>query len=121
MPRLPHGPAKLLDLFKLAEREKTFVKTLSGGLAQRVQIARAIAHDPLRDRQADPLRERLQHVPGVTSVEGNATGLRVFTDGRTGLLPDIVEAAGDHLHDISVNETSLETVFIKLTGRELRD
>ena len=92
MPRLPHGPAKLLDLFKLAEREKTFVKTLSGGLAQRVQIARAIAHDPLRDRQADPLRERLQHVPGVTSVEGNATGLRVFTDGRTGLLPDIVEA-----------------------------
>ena len=46
MPRLPHGPAKLLDLFKLAEREKTFVKTLSGGLAQRVQIARAIAHDP---------------------------------------------------------------------------
>ena len=37
---------ELLDLFKLAEREKTFVKTLSGGLAQRVQIARAIAHDP---------------------------------------------------------------------------
>ena len=83
---------ELLDLFKLAEREKTFVKTLSGGLAQRVQIARAIAHDPLRDRQADPLRERQQHVPGVTSVEGNVTGLRVFTDGRTGLLPDIVEA-----------------------------
>ena len=48
----------------------------------------------LRDGQADPLRERLQHVPGVTSVEGNVTGLRVFTDGRTGLLPDIVEAAG---------------------------
>ena len=37
---------ELLDLFKLTEREKIFVKTLSGGLAQRVQIARAIAHNP---------------------------------------------------------------------------
>src|SRR6516165_10449667 len=38
--------AELLELFKLTEREKTFVKVLSGGLAQRVQIARAIAHNP---------------------------------------------------------------------------
>ncbi len=37
---------ELLELFKLTERAKIFVKTLSGGLAQRVQIARAIAHNP---------------------------------------------------------------------------
>ena len=37
---------ELLELFKLTERAKVFVKTLSGGLAQRVQIARAIAHEP---------------------------------------------------------------------------
>ena len=48
---IPHAAAakkteELLELFKLTERSKTFVKTLSGGLAQRVQIARAIAHNP---------------------------------------------------------------------------
>jgi ABC-2 type transport system ATP-binding protein len=193
---------ELLELFKLTERHDTFVKVLSGGLAQRVQIARAIAHEPqvlfldepsagldpqtrlalwdiirtLRERgitivltthymeeadalcervaiidhgkilvcdtpanlkssvgaqkifelhlqnlQAEELRVRLQQIPGVTSVEGHATGLRVFTDGRSGLLPQIVECAGDNLRDMSVSETSLETVFIKLTGRELRD
>jgi hypothetical protein len=32
-----------------------------------------------------------------------------------------VVLAGDNLRDMSVSETSLETVFIKLTGRELRD
>ena len=37
---------ELLELFKLTERKKSFVRELSGGLAQRVQIARAIAHDP---------------------------------------------------------------------------
>ena len=36
---------ELLELFKLTERKKSFVRELSGGLAQRVQIARAIAHD----------------------------------------------------------------------------
>ena len=37
---------ELIDLFKLTEREKSNVAQLSGGLAQRVQIARAIAHEP---------------------------------------------------------------------------
>ena len=37
---------ELLELFKLNERSKAFPRELSGGLAQRVQIARAIAHEP---------------------------------------------------------------------------
>src|SRR5579884_3672293 len=37
---------ELLELFKLKERAKMPVVALSGGLAQRVQIARAIAHQP---------------------------------------------------------------------------
>jgi ABC-2 type transport system ATP-binding protein len=194
--------AELLELFKLNERSKAFPRELSGGLAQRVQIARAIAHDPLvlfldepsagldpqarlalwdvirelrakgitivltthymeeadqlcdrvaiidhgkilvcdtpdqlkssvgaqkvfelhlQDSQADGLSTRLRELLGVTAVEDQASGLRVFTDGRRGLLPEIVVLAGDNLRDMSVSETSLETVFIKLTGRELRD
>ena len=204
---IPHAEsakrtAELLELFKLSERAKSSVRALSGGLAQRVQIARAIAHDPevlfldepsagldpqtrlalwdiirvLRDRgitivltthymeeadqlcgrvaiidhgkilvcgspeelkssvraqkvfqlqlqnsSADGLRDRLGALPGVTEVEGSDSGLVVFTDGRGGLLPEIVSIAGENLRDISVSETTLESVFIKLTGRDLRD
>jgi len=57
----------------------------------------------------------------VASVENFAQGLRVFTTGSDGILPRIVELTGDNLRDIAVNETSLETVFIKLTGRDLRE
>ena len=60
-------------------------------------------------------------LPGVTEVEGSDAGLVVFTDGRGGLLPEIVGITGDNLRDISVSETTLESVFIKLTGRDLRD
>jgi len=193
---------ELIDLFKLTEREKSTVAQLSGGLAQRVQIARAIAHEPqvlfldepsagldpqtrlalwdiiriLRQRgitivltthymeeadalcervaiidhgkilvcdepgrlkssvgaqkvfelrmqntQTDGLAERLRQVHGIIGVESAVDGLRLFTNGRSGLLPEIVSMAGDGLQDVKVSETSLETVFIKLTGRELRD
>ena len=193
---------ELIELFKLTEKAKTFVKTLSGGLAQRVQIARAIAHNPevlfldepsagldpqtrlalwdiireLRQRGitvvltthymeeadqlcgrvaiidhgkilvsgtpeelkssvgaqrvfqlqlsgagSDGLKGRLSALAGVTSVDGADSGLVVFTDGRGGLLPEIVGVAGDNLRDIAVSETTLESVFIKLTGRDLRD
>ena len=204
---IPHAESakkadELLELFRLTERAKAFVKTLSGGLAQRVQIARAIAHNPevlfldepsagldpqtrlalwdiireLRNRgitvvltthymeeadqlcgrvaiidhgkilvsgtpeelknsvgaqrvfqlqlqgsTSDGLRGRLATLQGVTEVEGSDAGLVVFTDGRAGLLPEIVGIAGDNLRDISVSETTLESVFIKLTGRDLRD
>ena len=75
----------------------------------------------LQDSSADGLRGRLGTLPGVTSVEASAAGLIVFTDGRGGLLPEIVGITGDNLRDISVSETTLESVFIKLTGRDLRD
>ena len=40
------------------------------------------------------------------------------------LLPRVVTAAeesGVHVADLAVSEPSLETVFINLTGKELRD
>ena len=67
------------------------------------------------------MRGKLASLPGVTGVEAAETGVVVFTNGRAGLLPEIVNIAGDNLRDISVSETTLESVFIKLTGRDLRD
>jgi ABC-2 type transport system ATP-binding protein len=195
---------QLLDQFLLSERSGAYPSQLSGGLAQRVQIARAIAHRPkvlfldepsagldpqsriamwdavrrLREEgitvvltthymeEADELCERvaiidhgrilvedtpaalkgsvgaqkvyaldlsnhdsatalvsqLQHMPGVRDVESTPVGLRVFADNADGLLPDIVRASNPYgLRDLTITETSLETVFIRLTGRDLRE
>ena len=38
--------AQLLEQFRLSDKAKAYPTALSGGLAQRVQIARAIAHAP---------------------------------------------------------------------------
>jgi ABC-2 type transport system ATP-binding protein len=194
----------LLKQFHLLERGKSFPSQLSGGLQQRVQIARAIAHRPavlfldepsagldpqsriamwdavkgLRKEgitvvltthymeEADELCQRvaivdhgkvlaldsperlkstvgantrielalrsndgtaalaetLRALPQVKSVEPIGNGLRLFAQGVDGLLPQVMRAAHDYgLRDISINEPSLETVFIRLTGRDLRE
>jgi len=195
---------EVLAQFLLTERSKAYPNQLSGGLAQRVQIARAIAHRPtvlfldepsagldpqsriamwtavqgLRKdgitvvltthymEEADELSDRvgvvdrgkmlalgspqelkdtygaqtiihlkLRHVEGAESVaedlrrregvqsaEATPEGLRVFAGGADGLLPEIIQASVKlGLRDISITEPSLETVFIHLTGRDLRE
>jgi ABC-2 type transport system ATP-binding protein len=195
---------QLLEQFHLTEREDSYPSQLSGGLAQRVQIARAIAHRPkvlfldepsagldpqsriamwdavrrlreegitvvltthymeeadeLCDRVAiidhgrilvedtpaalkssvgaqkvyaldlsnhegaPALAERLKRLNGVASAETTAAGVRIFAHNADGLLPEIVQASNPYgLLDLTITETSLETVFIRLTGRELRE
>jgi len=195
---------QLLEQFHLSERAESYPSQLSGGLAQRVQIARAIAHRPkvlfldepsagldpqsriamwdavrhLREEgitvlltthymeEADELCDRvaiidhgkilvedtpaalkrsvgaqkvysldlsnhdgatalvsqLQQMPGVRGVEPTPGGIRIFADNADGLLPDIVQASNPFgLRDLTMTETSLETVFIRLTGRDLRE
>ena len=68
------------------------------------------------------LVKTLERLPNVASVEATGDGIRVFAQGTDGLLPQIVQAALSlGLRDISINEPSLETVFIRLTGRDLRE
>jgi ABC-2 type transport system ATP-binding protein len=195
---------ELLSQFHLTERADAYPAQLSGGLAQRVQIARAIAHRPkvlfldepsagldpqsriamwdavrglreegitvvltthymeeadelcdrvaiidhgkilvqdtptalkgsvgaqklyeldLRSREnISALIEQLQRLPGVVSVEPTPTGVRLFAHGVEGLLSEVVHEANPYgLRDLTITETSLETVFIRLTGRDLRE
>ena len=195
---------ELLDQFLLTERKKAYPSQLSGGLAQRVQIARAIAHRPsvlfldepsagldpqsrlamwtavqelrkegitvlltthymeeadqLSERVAiidhgrvlalgspeklkntfgaqtvfdlrlksleglEPTLEKLKQIEGVDQAEITAEGLRVLAANAEGLIPGLVSATAQHgLRDLSITEPSLETVFIRLTGRDLRE
>src|SRR6202041_2962249 len=199
----PRGQ-QLLSQFHLQERGGSFPSQLSGGLQQRVQIARAIAHRPavlfldepsagldpqsriamweavkglgsegitvvltthymeeadeicdrvaimdhgkllaqdtpellktafgaqtifeLKLRQMEgstELVKTLERLPNVASVETISDGIRVFSQGSDGLLPQLVQAAqGLGLKDLKINEPSLETVFIRLTGGLLRE
>jgi ABC-2 type transport system ATP-binding protein len=61
---------------------------------------------------------------GVTSTRHVDMGVEAMVKGAERLLPRVMrlaEQGGYDIIDISVSEPSLETVFINLTGKELRD
>jgi ABC-2 type transport system ATP-binding protein len=63
-------------------------------------------------------------VAGVTGVRAQGETVQLHVSGTDRLLPRIVsvaEHAGFDLVDLSVSAPTLETVFIALTGKELRD
>jgi len=73
---------------------------------------------------SEPFLADLRAMQGVSSVEVRSDGIEVRTSTSRGLLPAIAEAAiarDVDLSDVSVAKPSLETVFITLTGRKLRD
>jgi ABC-2 type transport system ATP-binding protein len=65
-----------------------------------------------------------EHVVGVTNSRAIEGGVELHVQAGERLVPRIVtaaEGAGFPVVDLSVAEPSLETVFINLTGKELRD
>ena len=196
---------QLLEQFQLAKWAKASVFALSGGMAQRLMVARSILHKPdilFLDEptagldpqsrialweilgalhaggqtilltthymeEADQLCDRLaimdhgrilaldtpaglkasvgadsivtihatgdlgqlavvlqNEVAGVTSVNQVDNTLRVHVKGASSVVPPIVTSAernGFAVLDLAVAEPTLETVFINLTGKDLRD
>jgi ABC-2 type transport system ATP-binding protein len=69
--------------------------------------------------------ERLRGLPGVTSVQNESGGMfRVLTSNGSGTTTDLVEmavVAGVPLKTLTVQNTTLDDVFVHYTGRQLRD
>jgi len=93
------------------------------------RLKESIGADTLVTVKADGDQERLAEVlrrelPDVRRIRPTDAGLELHTRGRERLLRQVVVAAegnGFEVADLSVAEPSLETVFINLTGRELRE
>jgi ABC-2 type transport system ATP-binding protein len=65
-----------------------------------------------------------RRVEGVTRTRTVPGGVELHVKGADRLVPRVVAAAeseGISLADLSVAEPTLETVFIGLTGKDLRD
>ncbi|HXQ90085.1 MAG TPA: ATP-binding cassette domain-containing protein [Acidimicrobiales bacterium] len=74
-----------------------------------------------QQRLADVLEREITE---ITRIRPTDAGLELHVRGRSRLLPRLVAAAesdGFDVADLSIAEPSLETVFIDLTGKELRD
>jgi ABC-2 type transport system ATP-binding protein len=195
---------EMLEKFRLADRARADVAELSGGMAQRLMVARAIMHGPavlfldeptsgldpqsrlaLWDvigelhaqgqtivltthymEEADQLCERVAIIDHgsllaldtpekLKATIGAETEIRIRASGELAVLasrlesmdgidsarvlddsvlayvkrdgprlPEILtfaEHAGCAITDVAVTETTLETVFIQLTGRDLRE
>jgi ABC-2 type transport system ATP-binding protein len=196
---------RFLEMFRLTERANADVATISGGMAKRLQVARALVHSPsvlfldeptagldpqsrlalweilgklhtegqtilltthymeeadsVCDRIAimdhghilamdtpkklkesvgadsivnvsasgdlDALSKLLStQVTGVTNTRRVDGVVQLSIKGTTGILPRVVNVAeqgGFNITDLSVSIPTLETVFINLTGKELRD
>jgi ABC-2 type transport system ATP-binding protein len=73
------------------------------------------------DDLARALTERIRGVTHTRPIDG---GVELHVKGEDRLLPKVVaaaEEAGFPVLDLSLTEPTLETVFINLTGKELRD
>ena len=75
--------------------------------------------------ESDEWKARLQALPDVTEVQSQSAGVyRVLTSNGSQTTTQLVEMAaglGEQLSSLSVQNTSLDDVFVHYTGRQLRD
>ena len=76
-------------------------------------------------RESDEWMGRLRALPEVTEVQSQSAGVyRVLTSNGSQTTTQLVEmtaSLGEQLSSLSVQNTSLDDVFVHYTGRQLRD
>jgi ABC-2 type transport system ATP-binding protein len=74
--------------------------------------------------EPDRLAAHLHDLDGITGTTVIGETVQLTAKGAEGLLPRIIataEAGGFPVHDVSIDDPTLETVFINLTGKDLRE
>ncbi len=76
-------------------------------------------------RESDEWKARLEALPDVTEVQSQSAGVyRILTSNgseTTTRLVAMASSLGEQLTSLSVQNTSLDDVFVHYTGRQLRD
>ncbi len=71
-----------------------------------------------------PLCERLGSLPGVLNAERTNHDIHIVTVEASDILAQVVAVSNEmkvKIHSVDIHEPNLETVFLHLTGRALRD
>lgn len=74
--------------------------------------------------EGEPVADCWKTVAGVRSVAADDGTITVLVEDSNRVLPDLFETAtrmGSRITSVNIQEPNLETVFIQLTGRALRD
>jgi ABC-type taurine transport system ATPase subunit len=61
---------EVLDMMELSERSGDLVKTYSGGMRRRLELAQALVHDGLASSKGSFRAVRSQYLPGMMSRHG---------------------------------------------------
>ncbi len=113
----------LCDRVAIMDHGKILALDTPAALKQSVGAEEIVTVRAAGDRAA--LVERLKsEIDGVTRTRVVDGGVELHVQGAKRLVPRVVNAAesgGFEVADLSVSKPSLETVFINLTGKALRD
>jgi ABC-2 type transport system ATP-binding protein len=114
---------QLCDRVAIMDHGKILALDTPAALKQSVGAEEIVTVRAAGDRAA--LVERLKsEIDGVTRTRVVDGGVELHVQGAKRLVPRVVNAAesgGFEVADLSVSKPSLETVFINLTGKALRD
>jgi ABC-2 type transport system ATP-binding protein len=106
----------------IIDHGKILVEDTPAALKGSVGAQKVYALDLSHHEATGALVTQLNKMQGIRGVEPTPGGVRIFADNADGLLPEIVRVSNPYgLRDLTMTETSLETVFIRLTGRDLRE
>jgi ABC-2 type transport system ATP-binding protein len=112
----------LCDRVAIIDHGKILVEDTPAALKGSVGAQKVYALELSNHAGAPALADQLKQMQGVRGLEPTPNGILIFADNVDGLLPEIVRASNPYgLRDLTITETSLETVFIRLTGHDLRE
>jgi ABC-2 type transport system ATP-binding protein len=114
---------ELCNRLAIIDRGKLLALDTPAALKQSVGIDAmvTVTADGDLDELANVLRTE---IPNATTVEHSDNVVRMGVRQIQGVLPKVVDAAERHgftVSDLSSTEPTLETVFINLTGKDLRE